>query len=143
MGPEQTNGEHGVGTEVSDSMDDVLEILMKNGDLPTTISNSRPKSCKVPPAPPLPLKNSPMEFPQLDLADMNFDFGQLPDLPAIFPGTEEVVSNNSTYDNIVETQIGMSEVPMDVDMDVADWLDSLVVPSQNNQNNFLFNHVQR
>lgn len=140
--PEPTNG-HSPATEVSDSMDDVLEILMKNGDLPTTVSNSRPKSCKVPPAPPLPLKNSPMEFPQLDLADMNFDFGQLPDLPAIFPGTEEPVSNNSTYDNMVDTQLGMAEVAMDVDMDVADWLDSLVVPSQNNQNSFLFNHVQR
>lgn len=118
-----------------DPMDDVLEVLMKNGDMPPTGS----RACKVPPAPPLPLKNSPLEFPPLDLADMSFDFGQISELPTILPGGEE-----AAYDSMVDSQLSLAE-NMEVDMDVADWLDSLVVPTQgSNQNqNLISNHIQR
>ena len=96
------------------------------------------RACKVPPAPPLPLKNSPLEFPPLDLADMSFDFGQISDLPTILPGGEE-----AAYDSMVDSQLSLAE-NMEVDMDVADWLDSLVVPTQGNQNqNLISNHIQR
>ena len=99
---------------------------------------SGPRACKVPPAPPLPLKNSPLEFPPLDLADMSFDFGQISDLPTILPGGEE-----AAYDSMVDSQLSLAE-NMEVDMDVADWLDSLVVPTQGNQNqNLISNHIQR
>jgi hypothetical protein len=91
----------------------------------------------VPPAPPLPLKDSPLEFPPLDLADMSFDFGQLDSLPTILPGQE------ASYDSMVDSQLSLAE-NMDVDMDVADWLDSLVVPTQSsNQSHLIFNQVQR
>ena len=96
------------------------------------------RACKVPPAPPLPLKNSPLEFPPLDLADMSFDFGQISELPTILPGGEE-----AAYDSMVDSQLSLAE-NMEVDMDVADWLDSLVVPTQGNQNqNLISNHIQR
>lgn len=99
---------------------------------------SGPRACKVPPAPPLPLKNSPLEFPPLDLADMSFDFGQISDLPTILPGGEE-----AAIDSMVDSQLSLAE-NMEVDMDVADWLDSLVVPTQGNQNqNLISNHIQR
>ena len=99
---------------------------------------SGPRVCKVPPAPPLPLKNSPLEFPPLDLADMSFDFGQISDLPTILPGGEE-----AAIDSMVDSQLSLAE-NMEVDMDVADWLDSLVVPTQGNQNqNLISNHIQR
>jgi len=125
--------------EPPDSMDDVLEVLMKNGDLP-----GGPRPCRVPPAPPLPLKNSPLEFPPLDLADMSFDFGQLPELPTLLPGQEEP---NGSYDTMVDSQLSLAE-NMEVDMDVADWLDSLVVPTQTSQNNnqnqnFFIHNIQR
>ena len=107
-------------------------------DLPTQ-GPGRP--CKVPPAPPLPLKNSPLEFPQLDL-DSSFDFGQLPDLPAIMPGCEDG-SLRDTYDSMVDNELSLAE-NMDVDMDVADWLDSLVGPAmQNGQNNLILGQIQR
>lgn len=137
----------GVSLHVSqtNSMDDVLEILMKNGDL----------SFKPPPPPPLPvvkttssmdMKTTPTSsmdclFPQLDLADMSFDFGQsaMPDLPpSIFGGSEVVESQGNIFDKVkmVEPQgITFDKVmsegeSMEVDQDVADWLDSLVVRPQ-------------
>merc|ERR1719273_2201414 len=92
-----------------DPMDDVLEVLMKNGDMPP----SGPRACKVPPAPPLPLKNSPLEFPPLDLADMSFDFGQISELPPILPGGEE-----AAYDSMVDSQLSLAE-NMEVDSQLS------------------------
>ena len=75
---------------------------------------------------------------------MSFDFGQLPELPALLPGQEEP---NGSYDSMVDSQLSLAE-NMEVDMDVADWLDSLVVPTQTSQNNnqnqnFFINNIQR
>ena len=61
-----------------------------------------------------------MEFPQLDFADMSFDFEQVPDLPNILEAQNQgqIFSQGSPGDHM--------EVEMK--MDVQDWLDSLVVP---------------
>ena len=75
---------------------------------------------KPPSPPPIPAKNSPMEFPQLDFADMSFDFGQVPDIPEML-GTQ-----NQDQAYIQPTPSDNMEVDMNVD--VQDWLDSLVVP---------------
>ena len=58
-----------------------------------------------------------MEFPQLDFADMSFDFGQIPDLPDIL-STQNPNQPNPPGDHM----------EVDMSMDVQDWLDSLVVP---------------
>ena len=75
---------------------------------------------------------------------MSFDFGQLPELPTLLPGQEEP---NGSYDTMVDSQLSLAE-NMEVDMDVADWLDSLVVPTQTSQNNnqnqnFFIHNIQR
>ena len=61
-----------------------------------------------------------MEFPQLDFADMSFDFGQVPDIP------EMLETQNQDQAHIQATPSDNMEVDMNVD--VQDWLDSLVVP---------------
>ena len=61
-----------------------------------------------------------MEFPQLDFADISFDFGQVPDIPEML-GTQ-----NQDQAYIQPTPSDNMEVDMNVD--VQDWLDSLVVP---------------
>ena len=60
-----------------------------------------------------------MEFPQLDFADMSFDFGQIPDLPDMLAvSTQNPNQANPPGDHM----------EVDMSMDVQDWLDSLVVP---------------
>ena len=61
-----------------------------------------------------------MEFPQLDLADMSFDFGLDNDFESMLEAQEKKV-------NGVNKKITPS-MDVDMDMDVQDWLDSLVVP---------------
>ena len=61
-----------------------------------------------------------MEFPQLDFADMSSDFGQVPDIP------EMLETQNQDQAYIQPTPSDNMEVDMNVD--VQDWLDSLVVP---------------
>ena len=84
------------------------------------IVHNKIETNKPPSPPPIPAKNSPMEFPQLDFADMSFDFGQVPDIPEIL-GTQ-----NQDQAYIQPTPSDNMEVDMNVD--VQDWLDSLVVP---------------
>ena len=94
-------------------------------DLPESVQNLGVKVPEKPPSPPpLPSKSSPNMFPQLDLADMSFDFGLGPDLEDMLDATE---TNN--VDPVVDQQrTGNSNMDVDMDMDVQDWLDSLVVP---------------
>ena len=61
-----------------------------------------------------------MEFPQLDLADMSFDFGLDNDFESMLEAQEKKV-------NGVNKKVTPS-MDVDMDMDVQDWLDSLVVP---------------
>ena len=120
----------------STAMDDVIEILTKNGgklnwlqpadnqncvsDLSSANTNSgqtlKIGTNKPPSPPPLPGKNSPLEFPQLDFSDMSFDFGQVADIPEILPPHSQGTVGSG------------HDMEVDIDMDVQDWLDSLVVP---------------
>ena len=61
-----------------------------------------------------------MEFPQLDFADMSFDFEQVPDLPNI----PEAQNQGQTFNQGAPVDI----MEVEMNMDVQDWLDSLVVP---------------
>ena len=61
-----------------------------------------------------------MEFPQLDFADMSFDFGQVPDSPNIL----EAQNQDQTFNQGAPGD----HMEVDMKMDVQDWLDSLVVP---------------
>ena len=106
-------------------------------DLPESVKNyvekvpENSKTSTPPSPPPLPLKNSPMEFPQLDFADMSFDFGVMPDLPDMLHNQE----NTNNFENLVENQTNTGDhMDVDMDMDVQDWLDSLVVPLNNKMN---------
>ena len=64
------------------------------------------------PRPPSPLPTAPLELPQLDFGDISFDLGQLPDI-----GWGDLKG---------EARVVEGEEGMEVDMDVADWLDSLI-----------------
>ena len=75
---------------------------------------------KPPSPPPLPVKSSAMEFPQLDFADMSFDFGCVPDIPDMLAST----NHQGGYGQAVTGD----QMEVDMNMDVQDWLDSLVVP---------------
>ena len=61
-----------------------------------------------------------MEFPQLDFADMSFDFGQVPDIP-------NILDSQSQFHTFNQRDPG-DHMEVDMKMDVQDWLDSLVVP---------------
>jgi len=93
----------------SESMDEVFDILMQNGDLPDKKENP-------PSPPPLPVKNTSMEFPQLDFADISFDFGENPDISCM------MLNQNQAQSNVADN------MEVDMNTDVQDWLDSLVVP---------------
>jgi hypothetical protein len=146
-----------------DSMDDVLEILIRNGDLPASVaqspSHSRQHTSKLsiplmfqqpsshhttgapPPPPPPPSKHPPMEFPPLDLADLSFDLSQLPELPldSVTPtdSSQESLqdsSQESCQDSFMDDVMGES---MDVDMDVADWLETILPNKNQNASNVM------
>ena len=78
------------------------------------------ETIKPPSPPPLPVKASSMEFPQLDFADMSFDFGQVPDIPDMLASG----NHNGAYKHAASGD----QMDVDMNMDVQDWLDSLVVP---------------
>ena len=61
-----------------------------------------------------------MEFPQLDFADMSFDFGQVPDIPEML--------ETQNHDQAYSQPIPGDNMEVDMNVDVQDWLDSLVVP---------------
>ena len=61
-----------------------------------------------------------MEFPQLDFADTSFDFGQVPDIPNILDSQSQVHTFNQRAPG--------DHMEVDMNMDVQDWLDSLVIP---------------
>lgn len=69
--------------------------------------------------PPPAYKNPPIDLPQLDFGDLSFDLGHLPEL-----GWAEQLRGDKVGGG------GMVDDNMDVDMDVADWLDSLL-PANN------------
>ena len=139
------NKHNNVVNRTHEAMEDVIDSLLKRegetddniihtyttiyndyvSDLPESVQNLGVKVPEKPPSPPpLPSKSSPNMFPQLDLADMSFDFGLGPDLEDMLDATE---ANN--VDPVVDQQrTGNSNMDVDMDMDVQDWLDSLVVP---------------
>ena len=83
------------------------------------------ETIKPPSPPPLPAKNSLMEFPQLDFADMSFDFGQVPDIPEML----ETQNHDQAFNQPIPGEIMEVDMNMDVpNYDVQKWLDSLVVP---------------
>ena len=117
-------------------------------DLPESVQNFGVKVPEKPPnPPPLPAKQSPTfhQFPQLDLAaDMSFDFGLGSELEGLLgtnnsngavgcEGTIAASNNMSCHapgnvmGNGVSGGQGM-DVDLEDDVDVQDWLDSLVVP---------------
>merc|ERR1739848_983012 len=103
-----------------ESVEEVLDALLKSQDIPESVQNIGVKVPEKPPSPPpLPLKNSPLEFPPLDLTDMSFDFG-FSELPDMMEEEGQVSKTGESHSNNME-------VDMD-SMDVQDWLDSLVVP---------------
>ena len=125
--------------EHSQSMEEVIDSLLKtegkinvdNGlsnsssksDLPESVQNFGVKVPDKPPCPPpLPQKHSPMEFPQLDLADMSFDFGLDNDFETMLEAQEKKVNG------VTKKHGDNPSMDVDMDMDVQDWLDSLVVP---------------
>lgn len=131
------------------SMDDVIDSLLNTEDLPESVQHFGVKVPEKPPnPPPLPAKQSPTfhQFPQLDLAaDMSFDFGLGSELEGILGNNSNSVgeastaaSNNYSCSGPINVigSVGNISVNggqgMDVDLednvDVADWLDSLVVP---------------
>ena len=63
-----------------------------------------------------------MEFPPLDLADMSFDFG---DIEGMLTNGAEPSRPVTSVGNV---DTGQASMEVDMDMDVQDWLDSLVVP---------------
>jgi len=104
----------------AESVEEVLDALLKSQDIPESVQNIGVKVPEKPPSPPpLPLKNSPLEFPPLDLTDMSFDFG-LSELPDMMEEEGQVSKPGDSHSSNME-------VDMD-SMDVQDWLDSLVVP---------------
>merc|ERR1740128_1266747 len=117
-------------------MDDVLDVILKNGY--AEMQTSAPPAPPPPPpamavrsgerTPPPPAKSPTttveVELPQLDFGDLSFDLSQLPDL-----GWDQRGEGSSSQ----ESMAGGSQESMDVDMDVADWLDSLL-PSNSNAN---------
>jgi len=162
-----------------DSMDDVLEILIRNGDLPASVaqppSHSRPHTSKIcippmfqisspsqhsasapppPPPPPSkhppiehppppskhppmehlppPSKHPPMEFPPLDLADLSFDLSQLPELPLDAVTPTDSSQDSGCADSFMDDVMAES---MDVDMDVADWLETILPNKNQNASN--------
>ena len=70
-----------------------------------------------------------MEFPPLDLADMSFDLG-LPEFAGLAwsqPASESQSTLSTTEDSFMEAMgQDINTEAMDVDQDVADWLDSLL-----------------
>jgi len=132
------------------SMDDVIDSLFNTEDLPESVQHFGVKVPEKPPnPPPLPAKQSPTyshQFPQLDLtADMSFDFGLGSELEGILGNNSISVGEGSTaatnkYNGLGPTNVigsidnngvnggqGM-DVDLEDDVDVQDWLDSLVVP---------------
>ena len=125
--------------EHSQSMEEVIDSLLKTegkinvdtglsnssckSDLPESVQNFGVKVPDKPPCPPpLPQKHSPMEFPQLDLADMSFDFGLDNDFETMLEAQEKKVNG------VTKKHGDNPSMDVDMDMDVQDWLDSLVVP---------------
>jgi len=109
--------------EHSQSMEEVIDSLLKTEDLPESVQNFGVKVPDKPPCPPpLPQKHSPMEFPQLDLADMSFDFGLDNDFETMLEAQEKKVNG------VTKKHGDNPSMDVDMDMDVQDWLDSLVVP---------------
>ena len=80
------------------------------------ISDLPDKKENPPSPPPLPVKNTSMEFPQLDFADISFDFGENPDISCM------MLNQNQAQSNVADN------MEVDMNTDVQDWLDSLVVP---------------
>ena len=129
----------------------LLFILLEStvSDLPESVQHFGVKVPEKPPnPPPLPAKQSPTfhQFPQLDLAaDMSFDFGLGSELEGILgnnsnSGGEESTAVATSYSssgpinvigsigNISVNGIQGMDVDLEDDVDVQDWLDSLVVP---------------
>ena len=88
------------------------------------MDESKRETIKPPSPPPLPARNCPLEFPQLDFSDMSFDFGQMPDIPEIL----ETPLQDKAFEEVKDGD----NMEVDMDMDVQDWLDSLVVPVNKN-----------
>ena len=98
--------------------------MISISELPATVQNfGGVKVPDIPPvAPPLPNKSSPMEFPPIDLADMSFDFGDIEGMLTNGAEQPRPVTSGASVDT------GQASMEVDMDMDVQDWLDSLVVP---------------
>ena len=82
-----------------------------------------------PPPPPPPSKHPPpppLDFPPLDLADLSFDLSQLPELPLDGSTPDSGTGQDSFMEDVMNDH-------MDVDMDVADWLETL--PPDNRKQN--------
>jgi len=77
-----------------------------------------------------------LHLPQLDFGDLSFDLGQLPDLGGWTPDKNGWVvgaggdpgGTGGGGKDWLESSSGGGDESMDVDMDVADWLDSLLPP---------------
>ena len=123
----------------SQSMEEVIDSLLKTDgnhlyltfkydkfiffflELPESVQNFGVKVPEKPPnPPPLPQKNSPMEFPQLDLADMSFDFGLDNDFESMLMDQDKKMNGVNKKNT--------DDMDVDLDMDVQGWLDNLVVP---------------
>jgi len=133
--------------QFNQSIDQFLDSILKNG-----LHEEGSTKIAPPPPPPPPLNTAKpstsdasctgctpvtsaackdLHLPQLDFGDLSFDLGQLPDLGGWTPDKGGWVVGGDPGGggkDWLESSSGGADESMDVDMDVADWLDSLLPP---------------
>lgn len=92
------------------SINDVMEVIMQTGDVPESVERFGKQNQ---------VKRAETGQNQQELPHLDFDFGLLPDFPEVLPDPLHTRAQQGTSD---------SQMEVDTEMDVQDWLDSLVAP---------------